>query len=270
MILVDKEIQAFLYNGKLDDPQGQTAIRNGQEDCITNIGYDLRACGFIRDETLLETYDLEPGESIFVESEETVIFDKNTCGTVHIKNSRLRMGLSLESPVYQPGHETRIYFRLTNLSDKTITLNKNGRYALLVFEQLHTEPTHPYDGTFQREAQYSGLAGYTSDYQKEIKIFEKRKVNLESMERSIYGNIITILSIFVAIFSIINVNFSLAQNGETLWHFFAYNLSLVGGIGFLSALIEEILHRNDAPKHTLWWIPAICFTILAALAIFVF
>lgn len=268
MILVDKDIKTFLHNGTLQDPQGQTAIYNGLEDCITNIGYDLRASGFIHNGTLVDSYDLEPGDSVFVETEETVCFDHNTCGMINIKNSRLRMGLSLESPVYQPGHETRIYFRLTNLSENTIELVSGGKYALLVFEQLHNEPDAPYTGTFQREKQYTGLAGYESDYSKEMKLFEKKKVNLENLEKSIYGNIITILTIFIAIFSIINVNFSLAQGSSSLWRFAAYNLSLTGGISFLAALMEEILHRNNSPRHKMWWIPAICFLVVILICAF--
>lgn len=92
MILVDKEIKVFLSNGQICDNENQTAIFDGTEDCITNIGYDLRARGFIKDGEILTHYDLEPGESVFVESFETIHFDNSTCGIVNIKNSRL--GLS--------------------------------------------------------------------------------------------------------------------------------------------------------------------------------
>ncbi len=46
MLLVDQEIQIFLRNGTLPD-QGQTAIYNGVPECVTNIGYDLRAKSFL-------------------------------------------------------------------------------------------------------------------------------------------------------------------------------------------------------------------------------
>lgn len=263
MILVDKDIRTFLENGCKSNTDGQTAIRCGSPDNITNIGYDLTASGFIVGEILAEETELYPGQSVMVESEETVFFDVNTCGTIHIKNSRLRMGLSLESPVYQPGHETRIYFRLTNLSDSIIVLSAGNRYATLVFEQLVSPPEKPYTGTFQRELQYKNLAGYSSVYERETKAFEKKKVDLSRLEKSMYGNIITILSIFIAIFSIINVNFSMVQAGSSLSSVFSFNLSLVGGIGFLAALMEEIIHRDDTPRHILWLIPAACFASVA-------
>lgn len=79
MILVDKEIKVFLANGQIGNTDNQTAIFDGSYDCVTNIGYDLRARGFIK------------GESVFVESFETIHFDNSTCGIVNIKNSRLRL-----------------------------------------------------------------------------------------------------------------------------------------------------------------------------------
>lgn len=262
MILVDKDIRTFLQNGSLADRKGQTAIAGGSPDNITNIGYDLTASGFIVGGSLVEETELSPGQSVMVESEETIFFDTSTCGTVHIKNSRLRMGLSLESPLYQPGHKTRIYFRLTNLSDSIVVLSRGNKYAVLVFEQLTAPPDKPYSGTFQRESQYTNLAGYTSDYERETKIFEKKKIDLAHLEKSMYGNVITILSIFIAIFSIINVNFSLVQSGASLSRFFSFNLSIVGGIGFLAALMEEIIHRDNHPRHLLWCIPAASFAVV--------
>lgn len=267
MILVDKDIRTFLENGSITDREGQTAIVGGSPDNITNIGYDLTASGFIVGGALVEETELAPGQSVMVESEETVFFDTSTCGTVHIKNSRLRMGLSLESPVYQPGHETRIYFRLTNLSDSIVVLSRGNKYAVLVFEQLNDAPDKPYSGTFQRESQYRNLAGYTSDYERETKLFEKKKIDLAHLEKSMYGNVITILSIFIAIFSIINVNFSMVQAGSSLSQYLSFNLSLVGGIGFLAALMEEIIHRDNHPRHRLWILPAVVFLVVAVVAL---
>ena len=68
MLLVDQEIQIFLRNGTLPD-QGQTAIYNGVPECVTNIGYDLRAKSFAQAGHEEDSCELQPGESVFVTSE---------------------------------------------------------------------------------------------------------------------------------------------------------------------------------------------------------
>ena len=34
---------------------------------------------------------------------------------VMLRNSRIRQGLSLDAPLYFPGHSTRVFFRVTNI-----------------------------------------------------------------------------------------------------------------------------------------------------------
>lgn len=262
MVLVDKNVRVFIANGLATEnspTNTQTAIYQGSSDCVTNIGYDLRANGFICGEELLSTYELKAGESVFVESFETIYFDNSTCGILSIKNSRVRQGLSVEAPVYQPGHKTRIYFRLTNLSDKNITLIEGEKYAFLMFEQLIEDPEKPYDGTFQNEFKYTGLAAYQPVYENQVKAVDKKIKDLQEIEKSIYGNVITIISIFIAIFSLINLNVNLAQSGSTAGHFLMYNFSLLGAVSFLAVLLDELLHRTEKRGHWLWIVPAVCF-----------
>ena len=59
MILVDKELRTFLLNGDTGTP-GKTAIFGGDESCITNIGYDLRANAFYRDGSVQMPASLPP------------------------------------------------------------------------------------------------------------------------------------------------------------------------------------------------------------------
>lgn len=119
--------------------------------------YDLRANAFYSDGQKLDAYPLEPGDSVIAESMEIIHFDRDTCGMVNIKNSRLRMVLMIDSPVYQPGHTTRIYFRITNLSNDTVPLASGDKYVMLLFEQLSQTPDHPYAGTFSDECSFQGL-----------------------------------------------------------------------------------------------------------------
>ena len=266
MIIVDKNIRMFLVNGTTNTPD-QTAIYNGNEGCITNIGYDLRAGFFVKaDGEEVSSCVLAPGESAVVSSMERIVFDKQTVGTVHLKNSRIRMGLTMDAPVYQPGHETNIFFRVTNISDDSIKLKNGEKYAMLSFEQLPQEPDNPYDGQFQNERKYLGLAGYKSRYDDQIEELNEKAQDLKTLEKSIYGNVITILTIFIAIFSILNVNISLAIKAATALHYLVFNLATVGAISFLAALLNEIVFVEKKSRW-IWCIPIVSFTALAGIVI---
>ena len=265
MILVDKEIRVFLHNGSLSDANGQTAIYGGTDSRVTNIGYDLGVNGFVVGGRAEDTAELAPGASVFVESAERVYFDHHTCGRVQLKNSRIRMGLTLDAPLYQPGHDTKIFFRLTNLSESTITLTRGELYATLIFEQLHDAPDAPYNGTFQNETDYKGLAGYDA-YNAQIKAIEKKRLDLQTIEKNIYTNVVTILTVFIAVFSLINLNLSLAENAATALDFLTYNFSLLGAVSFLVILLHELLQKHEKKFHLLWLIPSICFAAVIGLA----
>ena len=185
MLLVDKEIKTFLTNGEIGSTD-QTSIKCGNEDCITNIGYDLCAAFFSKEDKLVESCDLHPGESVFVQSREIIHFDNLTVGRVVLKNSRIRMGLTIDVPVYQPGHTTKIFFRLSNVSNDVITLSAGEKYAMLMFEQLDKEPDAPYTGAFEGEFSFKGLADYQSEYTDQIKSIGGKIKNLHDLEKSIY------------------------------------------------------------------------------------
>lgn len=266
MILTDNDIKVFVENGRKSNVDNkQTAIIDGDEACVTNVGYDLRAECFILDKKEETKLDLNPGETVFMKSLERIAFDNLTCGHIYTKNSRIRMGITAEAPFYQPGHITNIYVRITNISDKVIELCSGEKYVMMAFEQLDKEPTKPYNGTFQNEDSYRQLAGYRSEYAEQIKSMDGKMKDLQTLERSIYGNVVTILTIFIAIFSIINVNVSLVSNGADKFTFLILNLSILGSVSFLAVLMDEILNRQKGKKHWLWVIPALCFAVIGCL-----
>lgn len=264
MIYVDNIIRSFLVNGDVRETE-QTAIFGGDESCITNIGYDLRANAFYADGQKLDAYQLEPGDSVIAESTEIIHFDRDTCGMVNIKNSRLRMGLLIDSPVYQPGHTTRIYFRITNLSNDAVSLVSGDKYVMLLFEQLSQTPDHPYTGTFTDEFSFRGLAGYSDVYGEQVKRVERKRRDLKSMEKSIYANVITIITVFIAIFSLLNINFGLADQSADAASVLVYNLSTLGAVSFLSVLLHQLLGTGTRRSLWLWIVPIVCF---AAVAVF--
>lgn len=265
MVVVDTKIKDFLSN---ENPESEsrdtvhTKIYDGNSDQVKNIGYDLQTKRFYRDSKSSTECTLNPGESVFVESEETIYFGSKMTGIVSLRNSRIRMGLRLDSPRYQPCHKTRIYFRLTNISSDALELRTGEDYAMLIFDQLEDEPSKGYDGTYQKEFSFKGLADYKSVYRDQIQSVEGKIKNLQEMERSIYGNVITILTIFVTIFTLLNVNIELAKSTASAFTFLNFNLAILGGISFLSVFLSELFGRNKGKKHFLWIIPLICFVVL--------
>ncbi len=152
MILVDRDIRRLAENGDLLDSYDPR--------CLTNIGYDLRAKNFIVGGKQVASAYLQPGESAFVASVDVLTVPKNMLCRIALKNSRIRQGFTIDAPVYQPGHKTRVFFRLTNISGNELHLSADEKYATLLFEQLSGEPEHPYDGAFSDEFDFSGLGKY--------------------------------------------------------------------------------------------------------------
>ncbi len=271
MILVDKDIQAFVEfgdraNAAFDEiPVERTAIFGGDKKHVTNIGYDLRAASFSYSGKMVTELDLKPGESTFVQSKEIIAFDAATIGRVVIKNSRIRMGLTIDAPVYQPGHITNIYFRATNVSSSIIKMSSNEEYAMLMFEQLDTSPNNPYEGTFQKEFSFKGLADYKSAYADQIQSLDGKVKNVYDIEKRIYSNVVTIMTVLIAVFSILNLNISLTTAASSIGTFIIFNLATLGAVSFLAILMDELINRGNKRSHKLWWIPTICLIITIAL-----
>lgn len=228
--------------------------------CLTNIGYDLRAKKFYIGAEGTDSLTLMPGESAFVESVEIVDMPVNLCGIVALKNSRIRQGLSLESPVYQPGHKTRIYFRLTNVSADAVTLYSGEKYATILFSSLSEEPEKKYSGAFRDEFNFRGLGEYRDIYKRQIREIERRTDDLKDMERNLYANVLTILSIFMTLFSLLTINVTLAVNSANVQQYLLFNALLLGGISFLVALVSTIIKTKK--NSWLYWIPTVvCFVV---------
>ena len=252
MVLVDREIKRLAQQSGLLDSY--------DENCVTNIGYDLRAKYFIVEETKVDSAYLQPGESAFVASVDVLEVPKNLLCRVELKNSRMRQGFTIDSPVYQPGHKTRIFFRITNISGNELHLSVGEKYAMLVFEQLLCTPEHPYDGVFSDEFDYSGLGQYKDIYQKQIRELEKKTEDLKAVEHSIYANVLVILTVFVALFSFLTTNLSIFSANISLHHFLLYNFVLLGCVSFLVALLSGVVRPRKYEKYD-WtkWIPVVLF-----------
>lgn len=256
MILVDRDLSKKIMDENLFQ-EGTYDIKN-----VTNIGYDLRTKEFYDDTGAQTEKLLAPGESVMVATLEIVQMPSNLAAVVHDRNSRIRQGLSVSAPIYQPGHKTRIFYRLTNFSEYAIQLSTEESYAMILFEELSRNAAKPYMGTFKDEiGDYTGLSGYKKAFEKQMKQIDKKTDDVREIEKSIYANVLAILAVFVAIFSLISTNVKLLEDGSTFLGFVGYNLVTIGGISFLLTLLRTTilndLSRKKPVNGIAIWIPTI-------------
>lgn len=143
MTLIDRDIYALIASG---------VLRNADAKNVGGIAYDLRTAYYTQPDGIrADALQLAPGESAFVASEERIYLPGNLIGRVILRNGGIRAGLMLDAPVYQPGHKTRVFFRITNMSGKPVQLEKGAGLASIMFERLERTPAQVYDGRFQNE-----------------------------------------------------------------------------------------------------------------------
>lgn len=168
MLLSHQSILACINDG---------VIKDGKTENVGPVSYDLTTQNFFTDKTSyirkLTSYTLNPGDSVFVASAEAVSLPNDLAYSVRIKNSRLRLGPHLDAPLYFPGHETRVYFRVTNVSGDVIVLDTKKGIAQLVFERLDQPTDAPYGGAFSDEGAFRGLGDYESRYEHDLKKVEE-------------------------------------------------------------------------------------------------
>lgn len=111
---------------------------------------------------------MRPGETVFVKTKEKLAIPLNILGRIAEKNSRMRQGLKVDGPHYQPGHVTFAFLRIQNISNNTIELSAGMRIAQIIFEELTNKPDVPYseqtDAAFKDEENYRGLGSYKEEY----------------------------------------------------------------------------------------------------------
>lgn len=265
MMMVDTDIRQLIQSGVLYSDE------LGQDEMLESIGaisYDLHIRNYTNNESVaFDSCQLLPGESVFVASKEIVNLPNDLAARIVLRNSRIRQGFMLDAPVYQPGHHTRIFFRVTNVSKCALDLDSGG-LAQIQFEKLDHAPEKPYSGTFQGEMAYSDMGKYTSQYRKEMTRIDEKMGEIKHLERNIYANIITLMSIFIALFSIININVDLAFAPTVeRSRLVISNLVTIGSIAFLVSLIQLCFARRE--KRAVWiWILIFAIALLIGTAIF--
>lgn len=261
----------FISDGEIKK-LNESLIVPFSDKMVGAVSYDLTAEHFhrvINGENKTETsIELKPFESAFVSCKEVVQLPSNLTGIVNIRNSRLRQGLSLESPIYYPGHHTRIFFRLTNISSESITLTSGEQYAAIYFVRVDGEVNVPYiNKTFSDEFNFKGMGDYTEQYKESMRQVTDKIKDIKSLEKGIYANVMILMTIFVALFSIININVNLVREGtaNNLFRLLVFNLGTVGSITALIACAQSMF-KDRAINNKLLCISGICFIVSMLLA----
>lgn len=252
MVLVDSDIKERVA-------QKQLIISGFDEQHLSGVSYDLTvdvAYDANGDEhKILELY---PGDIVFVKTQEKLSIPLDILGRIAEKNSRMRQGLKVDGPHYQPGHVTYAFLRVQNISENVIELSRGMIIAQIIFEQLSKEPDVPYSkqegASFQNESQYVGLGNYQEEYEQQTrKKVDKAKEDIENMSQRIYGNVLTIMGVLVAIFSLLTINYQAFTNAQiSLKYIIAMNLTLALSIVVMMGII--LLFINRAKSKKVQWI----------------
>lgn len=222
MVLVDKEIKR----------RANEIFADGYDESnVTAISYDLHIQGIIDNESLVDVYVLRPGEVVFIKTKEKISMPDDLMGRIGEKNSRMRQGLIVAGPHYYPGHNTYLFLRVQNVTSGTIKIKKGDKIAQIFLEQLLECPEKDYsqqpNASFNEEDNYRGLAKYKDEYEERIERIDNVDKKLEEKINNIYANVLTIMGLFVSVFSLVMVNFNnISDNNMTKEFIVPMNISL--------------------------------------------
>lgn len=245
MILTDRQISELVENGKL-------IVEGYDPDNLGAVSYDLTVECFVRAEGAQESIyecELNPGEAIFFQTREMLEMPEDLLGRIAQKNSRMRMGLYVDGPHYQPGHKTYAYLRVWNNSADVITLKSGDKLAQIFFERLESVPYKKYgqreSDAFADEIHFVGLGKYKGEYQKYIKKAKEIKEDLDSKETQIYANVLTLMGIVAAVFAMITINFEVFKSAVLdLKFLLLMNLSLSVALCVFFGLLHLIVSHQ--------------------------
>lgn len=263
MFLVDKDIKARSQ---------EIFLENYNESYVQPISYDIHVDEIITDSMNASVYQLQPGEMIMIRCKEKIKVPSDLAIRIENKNSLIRLGLTVTSPIYNPGHETPIYIRVQNNSGNAIKIDKDMAIAQMIFEKLSSTPEVPYnkknDASFNEENKYRGLSNYQDSLKQRMTKINQVKEDIENKEASIYANILTMMGIFVSIFSLITINFSSINNSNFNKDFIlTMNLSLGIIISLFLGIIMLFINRKH---YTKWhFISYISILVVLIIALFV-
>ena len=121
--------------------------------------------------------------------------------------------------------------------------------------------------SFQNEEKYRGFGNYKAEYNKQIKDeIAQAKEDIESASHKIYANVLTLMGILVAIFSLLTINYqAFNQSAMDFQYILVMNLTLALCIVVMMGVI--LIFVNKAKNK--WFLGAyiVILVVLAALTV---
>ena len=267
MVLVDKQIESRISSGELIVEGFTDKTLSSGISCDLTISCIIDESGNERDR-----YTVAPGETIFVKSREKLRLPYDITGRIVEKNSRMRQGVRVDGPQYQPGHETYAYLRVQNISSREISFHSGESIAQIIFEQLGAIPDVTYDkqpeASFQKETAYVGLGNYKDEYERQMgDQIERANKELENVSQRIYGNVLALMGVLIAVFSILTTNAEAMRNAEiTARYVITMNASMAFSIAVLMGLILIFFNKVRSKALVILY-GLILFVLLAVLVL---
>ena len=197
-------------------------------------------------------YSLQPHETVFVKTGESLELPPNIVARIVEKNTTLRMGLQVSGPMYQPGHKTGIFLRVSNLTDYVIKLTKNFSIAQIIFEKIST-PTTSYaqkeDGKYNNESTFTVPIG-------NLKLSVKPEENVDEglkiseTKTKMIASFAVFLEAFISILAVIFLNINFFEKHTAVLEVVKINFSLAVCIAVILGTVFHLYLKmnNDIKK----------------------
>ena len=264
MFIVDRDIKHLCQ-------QHELIAEKYNEQNVGSISYDLTLQDVIvleEDNETYNSYELKPNQTVFVSTLEVLKIPDNYVGIVTEKNSVMRQGLMVSTPYCQPGHRTKAYLRVTNISSNIITISSGKIIAQILFDKLSGTPECPYSqnqtASYNNELEFIGFGNYESTYEKEIKKIKKAENDLDAKANGIYANVMVFMGIIAAIFTLVTVNFeAFSSQNFSMINVLSLNLSLAFTILVFSGIALFIMGKK---KSIVFYVIFFSVTLLTLVA----
>ena len=115
------------------------------------------------------------------------------------------------------------------------------------------------------------MSTYSKEYKKHIKKIEKIKQNLDEKETQIYANVLTLMGIISAVFSLITINFEAFANANIdLKFILTFNLSLIFAISVFFGLLYIITNKRKGGSFCFLYVIILILIVVATFLIYRF
>lgn len=243
-----------------------------KNESVKGIAYELSidcVCDSNGEAALAE---LKPGETVYIKTNEEISLPDDITARIAERNSVMRLGLKVDGPQYIPGHKTFCFLRVQNISGNSITLAKDFVIAQMIFEKLDKAPDQIYPrqegASFMDEKKFAGFGRYQGQYDKLMKKYDDVKDDIDSLKEKIYGNVLTIMGVFVSIFTLVSVNVqSFVKESISKSLIATVNLSLLTCIAVLLGLVLLIVNKGKKKWFSVFYLAIIVCLVIAVLAV---